>query len=218
MTNIFIIRHGEVEYQFDSNGQKLMYRPETHLSDEGRTQLSSFANSLKDSGVKFDRLETSPFTRAVESSQIISRIFGGVEIVENHAFSDSHVPGWFDVPISVQHELMDHGEDIYLHPRSPDQEAYEHIAQRMLDGFNDVTKRCEGQTVAIVGHGDPIRLLLYRLGHPEGEIPNMSFLSKEGYLKRGEAYRVRVDNEGKVLETELIASREGVPGQKELES
>ena len=217
MTNIFIIRHGEVGYQYDSNGRKLMYRPEVHLSDEGKVQLVSFANSLKDRGVKLDRIETSPFTRALESSRVLSQVFDDVEIVENPAFADSHVPGWFDLPISMQEELMSHGEDIYLNPRSSDQEAYEHIAQRMLDGFNEVAKRNDGQTVAIVSHGDPIRLLLYRLGRPEGKIPNMSFLSKEGYLKRGEAYRVRIDNEGRVLETELIASREGVPGQKEFE-
>ena len=214
--NIYIIRHAEVIYPYDTKGRKLMYPPETHISDEGKKQIKDFAQRLKDRGVFFDRIEMSPFTRAVESSKIIAKVVGTQEIVENQAFAESYVPGWIGVPLSEQQKLMDKGEDIYLNPRSDDQEKYEAIAERMLVGFSDLVRRNEGRTVAIVSHGDPIRLLLYRLEHPQGEIPNMSILSKQGYLKRGEAFHISIDKEGNILESELVVGREGVPGEREL--
>lgn len=192
-----------------------MYYPETPISQSGKDQIREFARRLKEKGIKFDSIETSPLTRAVESARILTDILEIPSLVKNSAFTDSHVPGWLGIPLSEQQKLMDQGEDIYMNPRSADQEPYEHIAQRMVEGFNDLVRRNDGKTVAIVSHGDPIRLLMYRLEHPEGEIPNMSILSKEGYLKRGEGYRVIVDQEGRVHETELISIREGIPGKRE---
>lgn len=193
-----------------------MYPPETHISEEGRSQISKFALQLRERGVYFDRIETGPFTRCVESAQILADVLGTPELAENPSFTDSYVPGWFGVPLSEQQRLMDKGEDIYLNPRSDDQEKYEDIAKRMLEGFKDLVKRNEGKTVAIVSHGDPIRLLMYRLKYPEGKIPNMSILSKDGYLKRGEAFRVAVGEEGNVVESELTVGREGIPGEREI--
>ena len=150
---------------------------------------------------------------------ILSGETGDVPIVKNPAFADSHIPGWIGVPLSAQQEIMDKGEDIYMHPRSPDQEVKEQIIRRMLGGFNDLVKRNEGKSVAIVGTGDPIRLLMYGLEHPnevykEENIPSMSILSKEGYLKRGEAFKITIDKE-KILETQLLSNLEGVRGQRE---
>lgn len=215
-THVYVIRHAEVVSPYDNEGRKLMYRPETPISEEGKNQLTSFARNLRDKGVYFDRIETSPFTRATESAKTLADVLGTKEVVENPAFADSHIPGWFDIPLSEQQKLMDKGQDIYLNPRSDDQEKYEDIAERMLTGFNDLVKRNEGKTVAIVSHGDPIRLLMYRLGHPEGEIPNMSILSKQGYLKRGEVFHIVLNKEGNIVETELVVGREGVPGEREL--
>jgi len=43
----------------------------------------------------------------------------------------------------------------------------------------------------------------------------MSILSKEGYLKRGEAFKVTI-YEGKILETELLSNLKGAKGVREL--
>src|SRR5260221_3486197 len=97
-TNVYIIRHAEVEYPYDQLGRRLMYRPETHISIEGKEQLKKFATLLKDKDVVLDSIETSPYIRAVESAQIVSQILGNPEVIENTAFVDSHIPGWFDIP------------------------------------------------------------------------------------------------------------------------
>lgn len=214
MTTVYIVRHAEVVYPQDEQGRRLMYPLNAPISNDGKNQLTGFARNLQERGIVFDSIETSPATRAVESAQILSNILGG-EITQNAAFTDSHVPGYIGIPISLQQELMDKGEDIYQNPRSSDQELYDEIAKRMLQGFNDLVKRNEGETVALVSHGDPIRLLMYRLQHPEGEIPNMSILSKEGYLKRGEAYCVKIDEYKRIVETELLSTLGLKPGERE---
>jgi len=219
MTKVYIIRHAEIVYPLDEQGRKLMYPPETHISQEGRDQFTKFAKSLKDNGIRFDVIESSNHIRSIETAEILSGETGDVPIVKNPAFADSHIPGWIGVPLSAQQEIMDKGEDIYMHPRSPDQEVKEQIIRRMLGGFNDLVKRNEGKSVAIVGTGDPIRLLMYGLEHPnevykEENIPSMSILSKEGYLKRGEAFKITIDKE-KILETQLLSNLEGVRGQRE---
>lgn len=215
MTKVYIIRHAEVEYPLDKQGRRLMYPKETHISREGKDQIVNFAQLLKSKGVRFDRIETSEHTRAWETAEILVNILGAPEAVPNPAFNDSYVPGWIGVPLEKQQELMDRGEDIYQNPRSSNQETKEQIAKRMVDGFYDLVKRNEGKTVAIVSHGDPIRLLMYRLEYPEGKIPGMSILSKESYLKRGEAFCVTLDHKGKILETQLLTNLKGRQGERE---
>lgn len=215
MTNIYIIRHAEVEYPLDDQGRRLTYPPETHISQEGRDQFTKFVRDLNDEAITFDVIESSDHTRALETAEILSNEINGPPIVRNSAFADSYVPGWIGIPLSVQQKLMDKGEDIYDHPRTPDQETREQITERMSNGFSDLVKRNEGKTVALISHGDPIRFLMFRLQDPEGEIPNMSILSKDGYLKRGEAFRVILDTEGRLLETELLSNLDGARGKRE---
>lgn len=215
MTTIYLIRHAELVYPLDAQGRRLMYPPETPISQEGRDQFTRFARTLKDNGIVFDEIDFSDFTRAWETAEILSLEMGGIPIISSANFRDSHVPGYIGVPLSFQQELMDKGEDIYMHPRSTDQETKEQVAKRMLEGFHDLVRRNDEKTVAIVSSGDPIRLLMYRLEHPTGEIPSMSILSRENYLKRGEAFRIVLDDEGKMLETELLSNLEGKRGVRE---
>lgn len=215
MTKVYIIRHAEAEYPLDDQGKRLMYPPEVHISQEGRDQFTRFARNLRDNGVVFDVIESGDYTRALETANILSREMGGTPVVINSTFTDSRIPGYIGLPMSLQQEIMDRGEDIYDHPLTSDQETKEQIAKRMLEGFNDLVRRNDGKTVAILGHGDPIRLLMYRLEHPQDKIPSMGILSKEDYLKRGEAFCVITDNEGKLLKTELLSNLEGVRGERE---
>ena len=215
MTHIYIVRHAEVIYPLDEQGRKLMYPPETPISQEGIKQFTAFARQLKQKRIKLDAIVTSLFTRATQTAQILTDVLGVKEYKEEPAFSDSYVPGWIGIPLSEQQRLMDQGTDIYENPRSSDQEPYKHIAARMFRGYRGLVNRYPGKSVALVSHGDPIRLLMHRINYPEGQIPNMSILSKEGYLKRGEVLRVEADESGKVLETELMTNLEGRVGERE---
>lgn len=215
MTKVFIIRHAEVKYPLNEQGERLMYPPETHISEEGKRQTAILIEMLQENGVKLDLIETSQYTRAQETAEILAAGLGNPPILVNPAFNDSFIPGWIDIPLNEQQKLMEGGEDIYDHPHSHDQETREKIAQRMLAGFHDLVERNKGKTVAIVSHGDPLRFLKWKLDNPEGEIPNMSQLREFDYLKRSEAFSFVLDEKGKIFKTELLQVHEGKPGERE---
>ncbi len=216
MTTIYIIRHAEVIYPLDAEGNKLMYPTTCPISDEGRSQMTAFANKLHQQGITFDKIYTSPYTRAVQSAEVLQSILQAPEIIESRQLEDPWIPGWIGRRISEQQELMEQGQDIYMNPKSDDQEPYENVANRAAEALYAMRDENKGKSVALVSHGDTIRLMMYRLKHPTGDIPNMSILSKYDYLKRGEAWHLTFNYQGQLIEKQLLAKEGGKPGEKEL--
>ena len=67
--NLFILRHGEAGKFSDGND---FVRP---LTDSGATDVTHVAEWLKDLGIKFDAIITSPLKRAHQTASIVSKIF-----------------------------------------------------------------------------------------------------------------------------------------------
>jgi phosphohistidine phosphatase len=67
--NLFILGHGEAGKFSDGND---VVRPLTHA---GATDVTHVAEWLKDLGVKFDVIITSPLKRAHQTASIVSKIF-----------------------------------------------------------------------------------------------------------------------------------------------
>lgn len=215
-TVIYLIRHGEVEYPLDEYGNKLMYRPEASLSSLGVEEIESLSKRLQERSVRLDVIHTSSYARAKASAQILAKYLGNPKIIPDEQFVDPWIPGWWGIPLYLHQELDEKGDDIYNHPRSKDQETRDHLAKRVFEGFLSVLKENSGRIVGIVSHGDPIRLMLYRLEHSRGRVPNMSGLKKYDYLQRGESWRLVFEN-GMLVEKEIM-TKEGnlTPGVAEL--
>ncbi len=201
---IFVFRHGEIVYPLDNQGNKLMYPSNTPLSRDGKKGIAEMARRIKQRGALIEVVYTSPMTRALQTAEIVAAEMDTQDIRPEPKFTDSYIPGWIGVPLYIQEELMRKGQDIYTNPRSPDQEVYESIAARMVTGMRQVIQS-GNQIAAIVSHGDPIRLLIYRLlEHSTDPIPNMSQLSQYNYLKRGEVWRL-ICEDNTILSSEFIA-------------
>jgi len=84
--NLYIIRHaiavdeGTPEYEQDSE------RP---LTDKGRKKMRQIARSLRNLGVEFDLILSSPYVRARETAEILADVF---KMKEKIAFSESLIP------------------------------------------------------------------------------------------------------------------------------
>ena len=67
--NIFVIRHGETDWnkQF-----RLQGRTNIPLNENGREQARKTAEGLKEMGISFDAVYSSPLIRAVETAEILS--------------------------------------------------------------------------------------------------------------------------------------------------
>lgn len=84
--NLYIIRHaiavdeGTPEYEQDSE------RP---LTDKGRKKMRQIARSLRNLGVEFDLILSSPYVRARETAEILADVF---KMKKKIAFSESLIP------------------------------------------------------------------------------------------------------------------------------
>lgn len=203
-TTVYLIRHGEVEYKHDAEGRKLIYGPDAHLSDEGERQITRLAQKLKQEGVRFDALYTSPYTRAKESALIIFNTLGETRVGARKGLRDVWAPGWIG---ATMEELESIGGNVYSQPpRSEDQETAEEMTHRIATAFQDILKESHGKTICIVGHGDTTRALI---GTLLGENP-VRIKRDEWYYGKGEAWKLKLDERLCLLESPQLIRGENM--------
>jgi len=84
--NLYVIRHaiavdeGTSEYESDSQ------RP---LTDKGRKKMRQIAKALRNLGVEFDLILSSPYVRARETAEILADVF---KMKKKLGFSDNLIP------------------------------------------------------------------------------------------------------------------------------
>jgi phosphohistidine phosphatase len=84
--NLYVIRHaiavdeGTSEYESDSQ------RP---LTDKGRKKMRQIAKALRNLGVEFDLILSSPYVRARETAEILAEVF---KMKKKLVFSDNLIP------------------------------------------------------------------------------------------------------------------------------
>jgi phosphohistidine phosphatase len=84
--NLYIVRHaiavdeGTSDYESDSE------RP---LNDKGRKKMRQIAKGLRNLGIEFDLILSSPYVRARETAEILADVF---KMKNKIVFSDIHIP------------------------------------------------------------------------------------------------------------------------------
>jgi len=88
---LLLIRHAPAEDReiFASTGEPDEARP---LTDYGRKKMRKAAQGLNAMMPYVDLLATSPLTRCVETAQIISEAYSGLEILEAPVLAPGHTP------------------------------------------------------------------------------------------------------------------------------
>lgn len=88
---LLVIRHAPAEDReiFASTGEPDEARP---LTDYGRKKMRKAAQGLNAVMPYVDLLATSPLTRCVETGQIISEAYSGLEILEAPVLAPGHAP------------------------------------------------------------------------------------------------------------------------------
>ncbi len=201
-TIVYLIRHGEYEQSVDSQGRRLTPFPQTGLSETGRRQLTALARAIRKQGDTIDALYASPYQRTQDSAVLLQSQLGIPKLVIEQELRDVYTPGWWGVPVE---ELKAIGGDVYtIEPRTADQESYEQAARRIYGAFTSIAQGERGHPIGLVFHGDPIRVLLYQLEHPNETVPPMRQLSGSDYLDKGEAWRLVVETDGTLLQKEHI--------------
>lgn len=140
MTKILLVRHA---YTGVVDKDQV---PETDLNQEGIFQAQRLAERLKDSGVNY--LYSSPHQRALSTAWIIGRK-NGLEFKVEDGLAE--VPLWLDIQ-----DLRDDTSAEFQQGLRTLQEAMLRVEGLM----GRLTLRHEGETVALVCHGNLIRVIL----------------------------------------------------------
>lgn len=162
MSTILLIRHGESE----AFGYIAGRTDGIHLSPKGRKEAEEMGNVL--TNFKIDMFYTSPITRTLETTEIITGIlrkdykldeeFLEVDFGEwtGRKFSElKNDPGWKMFNTFRTGTLIPGGEII------------SQVQTRMITEIEKLNNEFPGKTIAIVSHGDPIRsAICYYSGIP----------------------------------------------------
>lgn len=84
--NLYIIRHAIAVDEATSDYESDSERP---LTDKGRKKMRQIAKALRNLGVEFDLILSSPYVRACETAEILADVF---KMKKKIIFSDNLIP------------------------------------------------------------------------------------------------------------------------------
>lgn len=208
-TEAYIIRHGQPRYPLNKEGEKLMYGPETRLSETGIKQSEELAVRIP----SLEAIYSSPFIRTMETANIIINTKKlDLKIIEEPNLIDIVSRG----AIGLLLDKLSIGEIVSI---SPGDETLEDLERRVLPTFSKIFDKERGKTFAVVSSGHCIRLWALRiLEKNKSELSSISIdkLQSYNYLNPGEAWYVKWDENNQVVDYKIMARRDTItPGRRQ---
>lgn len=149
MTNFFLVRHGETDWNLVGRIQGATDIP---LNDTGRAQAE--ATGVKMQGRKWDVIVSSPLSRALETASIIARQIG---MPEPTPVADIVERNYGEAEGMTGPEL----EAFYPNDTPvPGRESRPDVQARVLAAIHRLAKEYPGKNVIVVAHGGVIRSVL----------------------------------------------------------
>ncbi len=152
------MRHGQAH----SNVAKTWdcgHDPENHLTEEGKQQVATSAESLKHQS--FDLIIASPFLRTQETAQAVASALG---IPVETIITDARLSEW-----NVGTEFDRKSLDYFFDTRNKSDNRYEFeahggesfssVIKRAGDLLTELENKYEGKNILLIGHGSSIRAL-----------------------------------------------------------
>lgn len=203
---IFLIRHGEQQYPYDEQGRKVVSSLDAPLVELGRVQLRELGKKLAGESIVLDVLYTSPILRVQQSAEILA---------EGQSIAINIVDGLREVnPLSAEGKTYDElekiGGDIYAHPFNENQETLDHLVNRSREAIEFIlsdAKKRGYESVAIVGHGDPLCALDWTLKHADNPA-SYADMRDSYYPQKGQAKEyiidanLKLEGKGRIITTE----------------
>jgi broad specificity phosphatase PhoE len=156
VTTLILARHGETDWNRDNRFQGHADPP---LNELGRRQSHELAEAL--AGERIVRVYASPLRRARETAEIVAERLG-VEVVDDEALREIDVGAWSGL---TRDEVSERFPEAYARwlERAPhgfdDGETYDELAARVIPAIRGLVARHAGETVLVVTHGGPSRVL-----------------------------------------------------------
>jgi broad specificity phosphatase PhoE len=148
-TELYLIRHGETDWNLQHRIQGLTDIP---LNETGREQARAAGRLLSERG--FDRIFSSPLSRARETAEIIAAEAGLpspdiVDALVERDYGDAEGLSFAEIERRYPDRSLVPGE-----------ETREAVAQRVLPALHDLAAAHPDEALLIVSHGGAIRSVL----------------------------------------------------------
>lgn len=157
MTRLFLIRHATNDALKD--GVLYGRTPGVHLNDEGRAQAGALAERM--SVVELAAIYSSPLERAQETAEPLAHR-QGLEVIIHPGLIETDAGEWTGQPLEAVREL-DAWEQLMAYPSGvflPGGESLWQVQIRMVEAVEEIRATHPEETVAIVAHADPLRVLV----------------------------------------------------------
>jgi broad specificity phosphatase PhoE len=201
MTTLYLIRHGEVQNPLNLTYGRVRY---IDLTVRGKLQIHSLAESIKERSETPIAIFSSPLKRTVQSTEQILSVFPDTPVYYRDELKESDSTGYVGRPLDWARGLGNPYNKAYAKQFHYTIESEEIQVERMLKIVKEAVDTYAGSIVCLVSHGDPLAFLVDGLHHGGKHTTTIDILKKDTYLLRGEAWRVVLDDELKLIETERI--------------
>jgi broad specificity phosphatase PhoE len=166
---LFLLRHGETLWNREGRYQGCV---DVRLSPDGVAQAEAVSLALAERSLA--AIYSSPLRRALETAEAIAAPHG-LAVALDPAFREICHGLWEGL---TAREVRARFPDLYARWRAtpetvtmPEGESLTEVRARVLDGLERLRAKHEGDTVCLVAHGTPVRLLLLEaLGLPPGRL------------------------------------------------
>jgi len=144
---LYFVRHGQSQANLDKTfaGGQI----DSPLTNRGREQAVNTAKVILDSGITFDKIISSPMSRAFETAQIIQSCLGDIEIVTDERMAEYDMGSLSGQSYSV----MKTDTFVPVH----DGENPDMLKERVLSFLEEVRK--QQKNILVVSHGFVFRMI-----------------------------------------------------------
>lgn len=205
MTELYLVRHGETEW---NAARRIQGRTDIPLNDTGREQARQAAELL--ARRRWQGVYTSPLGRAHETARIIAERLGLAGVTDIDALVERDYG---------EAEGMGFDEIEALYPegvRAPGQETREEVAARVVPALLELAERHPGERLVIVSHGGAIRAVL-QTAEPGTRHPRITNASVHSFRVEDGALRL-IAFDDPIEEESLLPERSDLDAQNALEA
>jgi probable phosphoglycerate mutase len=164
VTTLILVRHGATSLTADKRFSGGLASSNPGLTDEGRAQVREVADWLAPLGESVEVVVTSPVRRTRESAEILAARLGR-DLVEEPGFAEMEFGAWDGLTFAEVRER--YPDEIQgwlgaLDVAPPGGESFGEVEKRVVAGLEQVLADHAGQTVLVVSHVTPIKILVAR--------------------------------------------------------
>lgn len=212
MTNVYIIRHAEAEGNLY---RRIHGQYDSIVTDMGMLQIAALRKRFEN--IHIDAVYSSDLIRTQTTAKAIY-VPKGLPLVTKPRLREISLGVWEDNTWgALEYESP---KAMYAFNNDPANcriqggESYAEVSDRMVSAVTELAERHDGQTIALISHGDAIRLLLaHALKLPMNEISRIPFCDNTAVsrlqVEKGRMEALSINDNSHLTESTSVLKRRG---------